>query len=52
MSFWEQAYGWGWVTADQLRLIVITEQTPYGELTEEEFFGITGETFNREEPVD
>lgn len=51
MSFWEQAYGWGWVTSEQLRLIVITEKMPYGEITEEEFLQITGEVFAIEEEV-
>lgn len=46
MTFWEQAFGWGWVTSEQLRLIVITELTPYGELTEVDFKRITGEDFD------
>ncbi|MEK5068122.1 XkdX family protein [Sporosarcina sp. FSL K6-1508] len=52
MSFWEQAYGWGWVTTEQLRLIVITDKMPYGEITEDGFHRITGETFAQEEGID
>jgi len=50
MNFWKQAFGWGWVTAEQLRLIVITEEVPFGELTKGEFKRITGENFDSIQP--
>ncbi|ARD47558.1 XkdX family protein [Sporosarcina sp. P33] len=48
MTYWELAYGWGWATADQLRLA-----TKLGELAKEDFERITGELFDpvKEEPV-
>lgn len=48
MIFWENAFKWGWADADLLRMVVITDQLPNGELTKEDFKRITGENF---EPV-
>ncbi|MGO3751221.1 MAG: XkdX family protein [Peptoniphilaceae bacterium] len=45
MAFWTLAYKRHWVTIDQLRLVVKTEDSPYGEITPEEFEEITGEKF-------
>lgn len=39
------AYKYKWVTIDQLRLVVKTEQNIFGEITPEEFATITGEKF-------
>lgn len=45
MEFWRLAYNRKWVTAEQLRLAVITESNPYGEITPEEYEQITGIKF-------
>ena len=45
MAFWKLAYNQKWVTAEQLRLAVITESNPYGEITPEQFKEITGKDF-------
>ncbi|MEK4713490.1 XkdX family protein [Sporosarcina sp. FSL K6-5500] len=46
MNFWELAYGWGWATIAQLRIMTITDTMPFGEITKEEFKRITGEDFD------
>ena len=46
MNFWNLAFTWGWVTATQLRAIVITDSMQFGELTKDEFKEITGEDFD------
>ena len=45
MEFWRLAYNRKWVKAEQLRLAVITESNPYGEITPEEYEQITGTKF-------
>lgn len=45
MEFWELAYTRGWVDLETLRLVVITEASPYGDITPEEFERITGIEF-------
>ena len=45
MAFWQLAYKCKWVTADQLKQAVITEENPYGEITEAEYKNITGKDF-------
>ncbi|MCH7321798.1 XkdX family protein [Solibacillus sp. MA9] len=45
MAFWKMAYNLKWVTADQLRLAVVTESNPYGEITVEEYKLITGKIY-------
>lgn len=45
MAFWNLAYKMRWVTIDQLRLVVRTEQNQFGEISAEEFKTITGEDF-------
>lgn len=45
MAFWKLAYTQKWVTVEQLRLAVITESNPYGEITPEQFKEITGKDF-------
>ncbi|MEK4025768.1 XkdX family protein [Sporosarcina sp. FSL W7-1283] len=46
MSFWRDAFGWGWVTADQLRLMVITDTFAFGEITKQEYEDITGQPYD------
>lgn len=45
MTFWKLAYTLKWVSLEQLRLAVITEARPHGEITAEQFFTITREVF-------
>lgn len=44
-AFWKLAYEYGWVDAEKLRMAVITESFPYGEITPEEYKQITGIDF-------
>ena len=45
MAFWSMAYKYKWVTIDQLRLVVKTEQNIFGEITPAEIATITGEKY-------
>lgn len=45
MAFWKLAFEQKWVTASQLRLAVVTESNPYGEITPEQYKEITGQDF-------
>lgn len=45
MEFWRLAYSRQWVTAEQLRLAVITENNRFGDITPEEYEEITGIQF-------
>lgn len=45
MAFWKMAFNQKWVTAEQLRLAVVTESNPYGEITVEEYREITNKEF-------
>lgn len=45
MAFWKLAYNMKWVTAEQLRLAVITEANKFGEIIPEEYEEITGIQF-------
>lgn len=45
MAFWKLAFNMGWVTAEQLRLAVKTEDNPFGEITPVEYEEITGIRF-------
>lgn len=45
MDFWAMAYKLGWATLEQLRMAVITEESPFGDITPEEFEIITGKEF-------
>ena len=45
MAFWKMAFNLKWVTAEQLRLAVITESNKFGEITTDEYKGITKEDF-------
>ena len=46
MSFWADAFKWGWADADLIRMVVITDDFPWGEITKEEFEEITGQPFD------
>jgi hypothetical protein len=45
MAFWKLAYNQKWVTTEQLRLVVKTEERLNGEITVEEYKDITGMEF-------
>lgn len=45
MAFWKLAYNMKWVTAEQLRLAVKTEENQFGEITKDEYKEITGIDF-------
>lgn len=45
MAFWKLAYNQKWVTADKLRLAVLSENNPFGEITREEYEEITSVEF-------
>ncbi|MBG9798461.1 XkdX family protein [Brevibacillus laterosporus] len=45
MDFWEIAFQQKWVTAEKLRLAVITDKNPFGYITPEEYKQITGIDF-------
>lgn len=45
MSFWEMAYRLEWADKALLKQAVLTESNPFGEITEEEYKGITGEVY-------
>lgn len=45
MAFWKMAFNLKWVTSEQLRLAVVTESNPFGEITPEEYKGITKQEF-------
>ncbi|MFB5761028.1 XkdX family protein [Paenibacillus medicaginis] len=45
MRFWQLAYQWKWVTAEQLKGAVKTDTNPFGEITAAEYKDITGVDF-------
>ena len=45
MAFWKLAYDMKWVTLEQLRIVVRTEDNLSGEITPEQFKDITGIDF-------
>lgn len=45
MNFWKLAWEYKWVTLDQLKLVVRTDNNKFGEITPEEFNSITGEEY-------
>lgn len=45
MAFWKLAFNMGWIDADKLRLVVVTDESPNGEITAEEYKEITGIDF-------
>lgn len=45
MNFWKMAFNLKWVTAEQLRLAVVTESNLFGEITPEQYKEITKQNF-------
>lgn len=45
-EFWQIAFMYRWVTANQLKLAVKTETNPFGEISKEQFKEITRQEFN------
>ncbi|WP_414674077.1 XkdX family protein [Lysinibacillus sp. UBA5994] len=45
MEFWQIAFMFKWVTAEQLKIAVKTEANPYGEITPKQYKEITGQNF-------
>ena len=45
MSFWEIAYKNNWVTKEELKDAVITDDNPFGEITKKQYKEITGDVF-------
>lgn len=45
MQFWQIAFMYKWVTADQLKLAVKTDTNPFGEITKEQYKEITRQEF-------
>jgi len=43
--FWKMAWEYKWVSMEDFRIVVITEESPFGDITPEEFKEITGEDF-------
>ncbi len=43
MSFWEMGYKNGWFGIELLQQAIITDENPYGEITQEEYEQIIGE---------
>lgn len=41
MNFWQLAFNNNWVTAEQLKKVVITESNPKGEITSDQYKQIT-----------
>ncbi|WP_413373275.1 XkdX family protein [Paenibacillus taichungensis] len=42
MTFWSLAFRMKWVTAEALRIAVLTDSNPFGEITPEQYGQITG----------
>lgn len=45
MEFWQIAFMFKWVTAEQLRIAVKTDANPFGEITAKQYKEITGQDF-------
>lgn len=45
MDFLKLAWEYEWITLDELKTLVITEATPWGQITPDEFKEITGQDF-------
>lgn len=45
MDFLKLAWEYEWITLDELKTLVITKATPWGQITPDEFKGITGQDF-------
>lgn len=45
MTFWKMAFDMKWVDAEMLKGAVVTEDNPFGEITEAQYETITGVKF-------
>lgn len=45
MDFLKLAWEYEWITLDELKTLVITKATPWGQITPDEFKEITGKDF-------
>lgn len=45
MDFLKLAWEYEWITLDELKTLVITKATPWGQITLDEFKEITGQDF-------
>lgn len=45
MDFLKLAWEYEWITLDELKTLVITKVTPWGQITPDEFKEITGQDF-------
>lgn len=45
MDFLKLAWKYEWITLDELKTLVITKATPWGQITPDEFKEITGQDF-------
>lgn len=48
--FWKMAYENQWVSSESLKLAVITDSNPYGEITTAEYEEIVGVPFTQPTP--
>ena len=42
MDWWKMSFANGWVTKEELKLVVVTPENPFGDITKEEYKEITG----------
>lgn len=47
MEFLQMAWEYEWITFDELKTLVITKETPWGQITPEEFKEITGKEYQK-----
>lgn len=47
MDFLKLAWEYQWITLEELKTLVITKATPWGDITPEEFKLITGQEFEQ-----
>lgn len=45
MEFWTLAWEYKWCTIEQLKIMVKTERSPFGDITKEEYKTITGQEY-------
>lgn len=42
VDWWNMSYKKDWITKEELRLVVITPENPFGDITKEQYKEITG----------
>lgn len=47
MEFWKMAWKYKWVTLEEMKMITITDENPWGRITQEEFKEITGQEYKK-----